>query len=146
MMNEILVYAVGEQYLPDPALGLLCSIALRRRYTVTGETGTYLLGSMLFSLVVPAAEHTDRCYPASVLQTGGLVSLLLPEMVRQSFRISIAVQVLFAGILPLVYAGGLIICIAGSDDSAGIVSGDCIQTYSADSEEAIGTELISCRL
>ena len=108
-MNGILVYAV-ESSICLTLLWAFHEIALRRD-TRHRRNRYYLLGSMLFSLVVPLL-NIQIDVPGTVLQTGGLVSLLLPEMVVNP-SVSTPHTGVFTGILPLVYAGGLIIA-AGS--------------------------------
>lgn len=109
MMNGILVYAV-ESSICLTLLWAFYEIALRRD-TRHRRNRYYLLGSMLFSLVVPLLNIQIDA-PGTVLQTGGLVSLLLPEMIVNP-SVSAPDTGIFAGILPLVYTGGLIIA-AGS--------------------------------
>jgi TonB family protein len=109
MMNGILVYAV-ESSICLTLLWAFHEIALRRD-TRHRRNRYYLLGSMLFSLVVPLLNIQIDA-PGTVFQTGGLVSLLLPEMVVNP-SVSTSQTGVFTGILPLVYAGGLIIA-AGS--------------------------------
>jgi len=108
-MNGMLVYAV-ESSICLTLLWAFHEIALRHD-TMHRRNRYFLLGSMLFSLVVPLLNiRVDA--PGSMLQSGGLVSFLLPELVVTPSS-SAHQSGIFAGILPRLYAGGLIIA-AGS--------------------------------
>ncbi len=108
-MNGILVYAV-ESSICLTLLWAFHEIALRRD-TRHRRNRYYLLGSMLFSIVVPLLNIRIDA-PGTVLHTGGLVSFLLPEMVVNPSGSQQYAGIL-TGLLPWIYTGGVIIS-AGS--------------------------------
>ena len=108
-MTGILVYAV-ESSICLTLLWAFHEIALRRD-TRHRRNRYYLLGSMLFSIVVPLLNIRIDA-PGTVLQTGGLVSFLLPEMAVNPSGSEQYAGIL-TGLLPWIYASGVIIA-AGS--------------------------------
>jgi len=109
MMNGMLVYAV-ESSICLTLLWAFHEIALRRD-TRHRRNRYYLLGAMLFSLVVPLLNIRIDA-PGNILPPGGLVSLLLPEMVVTPSG-SAPQTGIFTGLLPWIYPGGVIFA-AGS--------------------------------
>ncbi|MCK7534466.1 MAG: M56 family metallopeptidase [Marinilabiliales bacterium] len=105
----MLVYAV-ESSICLTLLWAFHEIALRRD-TRHRRNRYYLLGSMIFSLVVPLLNIRIEA-PGSLLQPGGLASFLLPETVVTPAG-SEQYAGIFTGLLPRIYAIGLIIS-AGS--------------------------------
>lgn len=108
-MNGMLVYAV-ESSICLTLLWAFHEIALRRD-TRHRRNRYYLLGSMLFSLVVPLLNIRIEA-PGSLLQQGGLASFLLPETVVTPSG-SDQYAGIFTGLLPRIYIIGVIIS-AGS--------------------------------
>ncbi|MDZ7636451.1 MAG: hypothetical protein U5L72_19325 [Bacteroidales bacterium] len=109
MMNGMIVYAV-ESSICLTLLWAFHEIALRRD-TRHRRNRYYLFGAMLFSLVVPLLDIRIDA-PGTILQPGGLVSLLLPEMVVTPSG-SAQHKGILSGLLPWIYTGGVIIA-AGS--------------------------------
>lgn len=104
-MNGILVYAV-ESSICLTLLWAFHEIALGRD-TRHRRNRYYLLGSMLFSVVAPLLKIPVES-PGNILQAGGPFAFLLPDMVINPSG-SASHTGIFAGMLPWIYAGGVII-------------------------------------
>lgn len=108
-MHGMMVYAV-ESSVCLTLLWAFHEIALRRD-TRHRRNRSFLLGSMIFSLVVPLLNIRIEV-PAGLLQAGGLASFLLPETVVTPAG-SEQYAGIFSGLLPRIYIIGVIIS-AGS--------------------------------